>query len=186
MSKLSVFNAVSIDGYFTDANGDMSWAHRDDDEWNAFAGDNASGGAVLLFGRKTYEMMVKHWPTAGGKQDNPAVAEGMNRLRKVVFSRSLDKVEWANTEIVKSDIVQAVRELKQGKGPDLVILGSGTIVSQLSDARLVDQYQIVLTPIVLGAGRTMFESQKRRLDLELKNSRTFKNGNVVLWYEPRS
>ncbi|HXU80759.1 MAG TPA: dihydrofolate reductase family protein [Polyangia bacterium] len=184
MRTLTVFNSVSIDGYFTDDKGDMSWAHRSDPEWMAFSSENAGGGGELLFGRVTYELMRSHWPTAQAAKDAPKVAEGMNRLPKVVFSRTLEKADWQNTRVVKGDLVAAVRRLKEEEGPPLVLMGSGTIVSQLTRARLVDEYQVVLVPIVVGRGRTMFEGIEGKVNLKLKKSRPFKNGNVVLWYEP--
>ena len=184
MRKLTVFNQVSLDGYFTDAHGDMSWAHRSDPEWDAFAQSNATGGGTLLFGRITYEQMASFWPTAQAKQMMPVVADAMNTLPKVVFSRTLNKATWANTALVRTDLVEAVRGLKQAAGSDLVILGSGTIVSQLAQAGLVDVFQVVLNPLVLGQGRTMFEGVDHRLPLKLTDTRRFTNGNVVLSYEP--
>jgi dihydrofolate reductase len=182
--RLHVFNNVSLDGFFVDAGGDMSWAHRQDDEWNAFASSNASGDGELLFGRVTYEMMAAFWPTPQAAQMLPDVAAGMNAMHKFVCSRTLDTVAWQNTTLLKGDLATEVRQLKRQPGPDIVILGSGSIVSQLTEARLIDEYQIVLNPIVLGAGRTLFESVGERLRLELKKTRSFANGNVVLWYEP--
>jgi len=186
MRKLVVFNNVSLDGYFVDDRGDMSWAHQRDAEWGAFVSENASGGGVLVFGRVTYDLMAGYWPTAAALEANPVVAEHMNNLPKIVFSRTLDRASWKNTRLIKGDIVSAMKELKQEPGPDMVILGSGSIVSQLTDARLIDEYQVVLCAAVLGGGRTMFEGVKQKLDLTLKKSRTFGNGNVVLWYEPRA
>jgi len=183
MPRLSVFNSVSLDGYFTDAHGDMSWAHRQDDEWNAFAAENAGGGGVLLFGRITFELMAAFWPTPAAFDSMPIVAQRMSALRKVVFSSTLPQPSWEHTEVVPGEIVDAVRRMKAEPGPDLVILGSGTIVSQLTDARLIDEYQVVVTPVVLGSGRTMFDGVREPMDLRLTGSRTFGNGNVVLWYE---
>jgi dihydrofolate reductase len=181
--KLIVFNQVSLDGYFVDAAGDMSWAHKNDPEWNAFASENASGGGELVFGRITYEMMASFWPTPQATQIMPAVAKGMNQSPKIVFSRTLDRASWNNTRLIKGDIVAQMRELKKETGPGMVILGSGSIVSQLAQAGLIDEYQIVTNPIVLGGGRTMFAGVKQKLQLKLANSRTFKNGNVLLHYE---
>lgn len=84
---------VSLDGYFVNGNGDMSWAHKpsDDAEWNAFVAENASGGGDLVFGRITYELMTNYWPTPLAAKNAPVVAERMNNLHKVVFSRTLDK-----------------------------------------------------------------------------------------------
>jgi dihydrofolate reductase len=189
MAKILVFNSVSLDGYFTDANNDMSWAHADpnDAEWNAFVGENASGGAAgggaMLYGRITYEQMASFWPTPQAMKMMPEVAKAMNEMTKIVFSRSMKKAEWINTKLVKGDLVTEVRKLKKGD-QDLVIMGSGTIVSQLTQAHLIDDYQLVVVPIVLGKGRTMFEGVKDRLTLKRTKTRNFKNGNVVLSYEP--
>jgi len=184
MPRLIMFNSVSLDGYFTSATGDMSWAHRYDPEWSAFVGGNASGDAALAFGRKTYDLMASYWPTPLAAKNNPGVAEAMNRFPKVVFSRTLDKAEWNNTKLVKGDLATEVRKMKREPGKDMVIMGSGSIVSQLAEHGLIDEYQIVLTPVALGAGRTLFEGQNKKLDLKLMKTRTFGNGNVVLWYEP--
>lgn len=186
MRQLSVFNSISLDGYFTDKKGDMSWAHRgDDEEWNAFASGNASGGGVLAFGRVTYDLMAGYWPTRKAQETLPAVAKGMNEAEKIVFSRTLEKASWQNTRIIKGDIAAGMRKLKKGPGPDMVILGSGTIVSQFTEAGLIDAYQVVVIPLVLGGGRTMFEGVKRTVELKLRKSRAFRNGNVVLWYDAR-
>ena len=184
MRKLTVFNAISLDGYFTDAKGDMSWAHKQDAEWKAFAADNASGGGALVFGRITYEMMAAFWPTPAAFEANAVVAEKMNNLPKIVFSTTLEKSMWNNTTLVKGDIAAEMRRLKNDAGPDMVILGSGTIVTQLAEARLIDGYQVVLNPIVLGSGRTMFDGVHDRQGLRLTQTRPFSNGNVVLSYEP--
>jgi dihydrofolate reductase len=183
MRKVHVFDNVSLDGFFTDAHGDMSWAHKHDEEWNAFASGNASGSAELLFGRVTYEMMAAFWPTPEAAQMLPQVAEGMNALPKTLFSRTLESVTWRNTTLLKGDLVREMTRLKQQRGPGFVILGSGTIVSQLTQARLIDEYQIVVNPIVLGKGRTLFETVQDQVNLRLTKTRSFKNGNVVMWYE---
>lgn len=183
MANVMVFNAVTLDGYFTDANGDMSWAHKDDPEWKQFSAGNASGESTLLFGRVTYEMMASFWPTPQAKQSFPEVAESMNRHQKVVFSRTLDKVSWKNTRLIKRDLPGEVRKLKEESDNAIVILGSGTIVAQLTQEGPIDEYQFVVNPVVLGKGRTMFDGVKRKVDLKLTNERRFKNGNVLLTYE---
>src|SRR5436190_9248124 len=97
MRKLMVFNSTTLDGYFTDQHGDMSWAHKRDPEWNHFVAQNAKSGGELLFGRKTYELMVSFWPTPMATQQFPEVARQMNELPKVVFSRHLEQASWNNT-----------------------------------------------------------------------------------------
>jgi dihydrofolate reductase len=184
MRRLTVFNLVSLDGYFVDASGDMSWAHKQDPEWLEFAAGNASGGGELVFGRVTYDLMSSYWPTPMAAKNAPVVAERMNSLPKVVFSRTMNQATWNNTRLIQGDLAAEVRKLKNEAGQDMVILGSGTIVSQLAEAGLIDQYQIVVNAIVLGKGRTMFEGGRKRLKLKLTKTRAFGNGNVLLCYRP--
>ncbi len=182
MRKLLVFNQVSLDGYIADAHGDMQWAHKDDPEFRQYVANNASGDAVLLFGRVTYQQMASFWPTPMAAQSMPIVAKRMNEASKVVFSRTLDSAPWHNTQLIKTDLASAVRKLKSEPGPGLVLMGSGSIVSQLAQQGLVDEYQMVVNPIVLGSGKSMFEGVKNSFNLRLENTRRFENGNVVLSY----
>jgi len=184
--RLIVFNHVSVDGYFADLKGEMSFVHKDrnDTEWSAFVADNAVGGGVLLFGRVTYDLMRSYWATPLALANDPIVAERMNGLPKVVFSRRLDAATWANTRLVKGDPAAEVRRMKREPGSDMAILGSGTIVSQLAATGLIDEFQLVVSPVVLGGGRTMFDGVMERLALRLTRTRAFANGNVLLCYQP--
>ena len=188
MRKLSVFNQVSADGFFVDRHGDMSWAKEgNDEEFNSFTSDNARGGGVLLFGRVTYDLMASFWPTPMAAQSMPVVADRMNDLPKIVFSRTMTKASWNNTTIVKGDLAEEVWRLKAEPGPGMVIMGSGKIISQLAPVPdLIDEYQFVVIPVVLGAGRSLFEGLEQAVKLKLTSSRTFKNGKVFLRYEPRA
>ncbi|HEV7682177.1 MAG TPA: dihydrofolate reductase family protein [Pyrinomonadaceae bacterium] len=184
MRKLLVFNSVTVDGYFTDKHNDMSWAHaQDDPEWNEFVAGNAKSGGEMIFGRVTYQMMESFWPTPAAANAFPEVAEGMNKSPKVVFSKTLDKVNWNNTRLLKGDLVEEVKKLKEESGDQLVLMGSGSIVAQLAPAGLIDEYQMVVNPLILGDGRTMFEGVKEKIRLTLTDSRAFKNGNVLLSYQ---
>lgn len=186
MRKLVVFNQISLDGYIMDANGDMSWAKEgNDDEFNAFTSENAKGGGVLLFGRVTYDLMAGFWTTPQAFAALPIVAERMNSLPKVVFSRTMDKAEWDNTQVVRSEIVAAIRSMKAEPGPGMALMGSGTIVSQLANTDVIDEYQVVVNPLILGAGRTMFEHIKDRINLDLVSFKKFRNGKIYLNYTPK-
>jgi len=184
MPKLMVFNSMSLDGFIADSQGDMSWAYKQDDEWNSFVAGNASGRGVLLFGRKTYDMMAGYWPTPVAAQNSPVVAKRMNELQKIVFSRTMEKALWQNSTLLRGDPAEEVKGLKQQPGPDLVILGSASIVAQLSAARLIDEYQIALSPVLLGEGKSMFAQIGERLALKLASTRSFRNGNLFLIYHP--
>ncbi|MGC1456405.1 MAG: dihydrofolate reductase family protein [Nitrospirota bacterium] len=181
MSKLTVFNLVTLDGYFTGMGGDISW-HNVDQEFQELAKDASNSGNTLLFGRVTYELMASYWPTPEAIKNDPIVARGMNSATKIVFSRTLNTVGWSNTRLVKNGMLSEIQRLKKDSGKDLIVLGSGSIVSQLAEERLIDEYQILLNPVVIGKGRTMFEDVKDRFSLKLTKSRVFGNGNVLLHY----
>jgi dihydrofolate reductase len=180
MRKLRVFESISIDGYFTDVNGDISWAHagREDAEFADWVGGNASKGGALLFGRKTYQMMEAFWPTPIAAQQMPVVAKGMNAATKYVASRTIQPT-WSNTHLLKGDLVTAVRELKSSEGPGITVLGSGSVTAALGEVGLVDEYQFVIIPLALGSGRTVFT---RGCQLRLIDQRAFRCGNVVVTY----
>lgn len=186
MRKLISFTQITLDGFFANADGGLDWAHKPatDTEFNAFVADNAKGGGELLFGRVTYQLLESFWPTPAAKQMDPVVAERMNALPKTVFSNTLDSASWTNTTLVKGDLLSAVRKLKAAEGKDLAILGSGSIVAQLAQARLIDEVQLVLNPLVIGNGKKLFTDVERGFSLALKRTRTFGNGCVLLCYEP--
>jgi len=183
MRKLLVFNLMTLDGYFAGQDGDISW-HNVDEEFQELAIQASNSGNTLLFGRITYELMKSYWPTPEAIKNDPLVAAGMNKAEKIVFSRTLEKVDWNNTRLVKDDMLAEVRKLKQLQGKDLTVLGSGSIVSQLAQNDLIDEYDFLLNPVVIGRGKTMFEGMQQRLRLHLVKWRTFGNGNVLLYYEP--
>ena len=183
MRRIHVFNLITLDGYFAGEGGDISW-HHVDEEFQEYANENANSGNTLLFGRVTYQLMAGYWPTPEALKNDPVVARGMNAAPKIVFSRTLDTVDWNNTRLVKGDLVTEVRKMKQQPGKDMTVLGSGSIVSQLAQEGLIDEYEIMLNPVALGKGKTMFEGVKDRIALKLRKTRTFRNGNVLLSYEP--
>ncbi len=184
MARVIAFNSMSLDGYFCGEGGDISWAHSKDPEWDLFVEGNAKGGGVLLFGRVTYDLMAAFWPTPIAAQMMPVVAERMNCLPKIVFSRNMVEPAWNNTKVAK-DAVAEVRRLRQGDGAGMAIMGSGSIISQLAREGLIDEYQVVVRPVILGKGRTMFEGIPERLPLKQIRTRNFANGNTLLCYEPQ-
>jgi dihydrofolate reductase len=183
MRKLFVFNLVTLDGYFEGPNREIDW-HNVDAEFNEYAIDMLNSVDTLLFGRVTYELMASYWPTPDAIKNDPIVAEKMNTLPKIVFSKTLDKAEWNNTSLVKDVIPKEIEKMKQVPGKDIVILGSGSIMSEFAQRGLIDEYRIMVNPIVLGDGKPLFKGIKDRLNLKLTKTRTFGNGNVLLYYQP--
>jgi dihydrofolate reductase len=109
MRKLAAFSNVTLDGYCADKNGDIGWAKGNmDPEFHAFVAENAKSGGLLLLGRITYDLMASYWPTPHAVENDSVVAERMNNLPKVVFSRTLAKASWSNTKLVKSDVAAEV------------------------------------------------------------------------------
>lgn len=181
MRKLTVFNFISLNGYFKGANGDISWAHNRPE--NEYGAEMLKAGNTLLFGRVTYELMVQFWPTPEAMKSAPEIAEGMNNAEKIVFSRTLEKVEWNNARLMKDNIVDEITKLKQTPGNNMTLLGSGSIVTQFADAGLIDEFQILVHPVALSEGTPILKDIKDTLELKLINSRAFDSGNVLLVYQ---
>jgi len=184
MRKLSAFSFITLNGFTHRSDGDISW-HRHGEEENSHASESLKPGNVLLFGRVTYEMMASYWPTPMAVENDPLVAAGMNRAMKIVFSTTMKSAGWENTRIISSDLVEAVKVMKNQPGPDMTILGSGSILSQLAGHGLIDEYQIMVDPVAIGSGVSLFNGIGQNLELELTGVRSFKSGVVMLGYKPR-
>ena len=183
MRRVASFTFVTLNGCFEAPGGDISWNSHSDEE-NDYAKEGSQSGSILLFGRKTYELMIRYWPTPLALQQNPVVADGMNRAEKIVFSRTLQKAEWNNARIMGDDIVAQIARMKNEPGQPMTILGSGSIVNQFAERGLIDEFQFLINPIVIGDGTPLFKNLKRRLSLKLTKSRVFKSGALLLCYEP--
>lgn len=185
MRKLTVFNFMTLDGYFEGPEkGDLSW-HRHGAEESDFAIHMLKTGNTLLFGRITYDHMAGYWPTPMALQQAPELAAGMNNADKIVFSRTLEKASWKNTRLIKSDIVETIRKMKNTSGHDMTLLGSGSILTQFAAAGLFDAYEFMIDPVALGKGSSIFKGMTTQLDLELVQAKTFKSGTVLLQYQSR-
>jgi dihydrofolate reductase len=183
MRKVIVSEMVTLDGFFAGPNGEIDW-HIVGPEFNDYAEELLNRVDTLLFGRVTYQLMADYWPTPMALHDDPIIAAKMNSTPKVVFSRTLDKVEWQNSRLVKGNMAQEVSKLKQQPGKDMVIYGSGTLVSALTQVGLIDEYLIIVNPVVLGSGRTLFQGLKDRRSLKLVQTRAIGSGDVMLEYAP--
>jgi dihydrofolate reductase len=183
MIKVILFNLVSLDGFFEGENHSLDW-HNVDEEFNVFANEQLDSAGMLLFGRVTYEMMAEFWPSASAIRDDPSTAAYMNRLPKIVFSRTLKSAAWQNTRLVKDNIVEEVRRLKEESGKDLYIFGSSNLSVTLVQNGLIDEFRLLVNPLVLGKGKPLFKGIQEKLALELIRTKTFRSGNVLLVYQP--
>lgn len=183
MRKLTAYNFLTINGFFKGPNEDTSW-HKHGEEEAKYSEKALKQDNILLFGRKTYEMMASFWPTPQAKELFPKVAEGMNKAEKIVFSETPFEPMWQNTQVICGDILEKTRKLKASPGKDITILGSGSIINLLTDHGLIDEYQFMIDPVALPEGTPVFNGIKRKLELRLTGSKVFASGVVLLSYRP--
>jgi dihydrofolate reductase len=183
MRKIILFQNITVDNFMAGPNGELDWANHDDEVAQASQEDQ-DPVELFLFGRVTYEMMASFWPTPAGQSANPLFANILNNTPKIVFSRTLKQADWQQTEIMRELNKENILKLKQQPGKYMMIFGSGTIVSQLTNLGLIDEYQLLVNPIILGRGLPLFKDIHNRLDLKLVDAKSFKKGVVLLRYQP--
>lgn len=183
MRKIIMFNMVSLDGLFEGPDGNIDW-HMVDEEFNTFSVDQLNTAGGLIFGRRTYELMASYWPTPAAAESDPEVAEKMNTLPKYVVTRTLNNVSWANSYLIKGDAAGELQKLKRMPGNDLFLFGSAELASTLIRQNMIDEYRIIVNPVILGQGRPLFSNIPDMVALRLCSTRTFGNGNTLLIYQP--
>ena len=172
---------MSVDGFFAGPNGELDWF-----VWDDVLKDYSIGTLTtvdtLLFGRVTYELMAGYWPTA--TEEDPDIKKAMNNLSKIVFSRSLENVNWNNSRLVREVMPEEIMKMKHQPGKNMVIYGSGSLVSFFAQQGLIDEYRFIINPVVLGSGKPLFKGINNRMKLKLLNSKKLGSGNVLLSYQP--
>lgn len=185
MRKIIVSNLISLDGYFEGINQDISWFNVGEDFFE-YARNLLNEVDTILYGRTTYEQMAAYWP--GAENQDAVIKEKMNSLKKIVFSNTMGKAEWNNTTInhtivIKRKIEDEIKRLKQQQGGNMVIFGSGTLVSELTQSRLIDEYRLIVCPVILGNGNPLFKSLNERYNLKLISVKQLNSGAVILTYQ---
>jgi dihydrofolate reductase len=175
---------VTLDGYFEGSNESIEW-HNVDDEFNQFAIKQLEEADMLLFGRVTYELMAGYWPSPAAATDDPKVAYKMNTISKIVFSKTMVTANWENTRLIKENIQEEVTLLKKQPGKDIYIFGSADLASTLREMNLIDEYRIMVNPLVIGRGKPLFANINQILNLRLLDIKRFDSGNVLLYYESK-
>ena len=183
MARLFSFNMVTLNGFFE---GPTPWSidwHQTDEEFAAFAVEQLQTIGTLLFGRRTYAGMAEYWPGQEASESDPETAAAMNGIPKVVFSPTLERADWNNTRLVRDGLAEEINRLKQESSKDLGLFGSANLMASLMRLNLVDEHRVMVNPVLLPAGRPLFQDLDAVQTLKLRASRTFKNGNVLLTYE---
>ncbi len=178
MRKVIVSNVASLDGFFETPTKTLDFVVLDE-EFFDYAKAMLRCADTLLFGRATYQHMASYWPTAPADE----IADQMNNLPKLVFSRTLQTVAWNNSRLAKANLQEEVSNLKKQPGQDLVVLGSATVASSLLQAGLVDEYRVILQPVLIAKGNALFKDITERIQLKLINARAFGSGVVLLSYQ---
>ena len=181
MRKLIFQMVISLDGYFEGPNHEIDW-HNVDAEFNDYAIDLLNKLDILIFGRKTYELMASYWPSPDALKNDPIVAGKMNSLAKIVYSKSLKNAGWNNTRLIQTGLEEEIMKLKNQTGKDIAIFGSSDLTVTLMNKNLIDEYRIFMAPVVIGHGKPLFQGLNKRMKLKLINSKQFKSGNMLLTY----
>ena len=177
MRRIIVQNNVTLDGFFEGPNHEIDWFMFDQEAFQHSV-KLLNSVDTILFGRPTYQMMAAYWPAAAPD----AIADKMNSLPKIVFSSTLQRVDWNNSRLVKGNVAEEVAKLKGQPGGDMVVLGSATLASSLLQSGLIDEYRVHLTPVLIGSGKPLFKGITETLRLKLIGTRSFASGVVELSY----
>ena len=183
MRTVASFIFTSLDGFYEGPKGELDWSNVDA-EFDDFAVRQLDEADTLGFGRATYEHMAAHWPTEQAQANDPAITSRMNDKEKLVFSTTLTEASWSGTTVVRGEATEHIPGIKAGAGNELLVLGSAHLTANLAQAGLLDELRIMVCPIVLGQGRSLFENLTGRVPLTLLRVRQFDSGNLVLTYRP--
>ncbi len=181
MRRIFLFINVSVDGYFEGPGHDLSWSHGD---YEAFSQERSEQVDTILLGHRTYELMEAFWPTPQAAQSAPVIAKFMNDRDKVVASHQPFEPHWQKVTVISGDVVAQIRRLKEGPGKDIILMGSNNLAVSLMPAGLIDEFQILVNPVALAAGTSLFSGLPGPAGLRLTGTHPHASGSVLLTYEP--
>jgi len=183
VSTLASFIITSLDGFHEGPNGEFDWPIVDE-EFRDFALRQLDAADTLGFGRATYDHMAAYWPTDQAEANDPAIASRMNSKPKLVFSTALEHADWSNTTVMEGAAVERIEAVKAAGGGELLVIGSAHLTASFVAAGVLDELRIMIAPIVIGQGRSLFEDLKGRVGLSLAHVRQFDSGSLLLTYHP--
>jgi dihydrofolate reductase len=189
MRKVKLQMQLSLDGLVSGAEGQMDWLVPDwDDTLKNYIAELTNSADTFLMGRATGEAMAVYWPTVPGnpesKEEEKWMAEKLNRFPKIVFSRTVTRINWTNTRVA-NDIVEEVKELKREPGKDIIIFGGASIVSSFIRQNLIDEYHLFINPVIIGRGKPIFKDVNEAMNLEMVKLTQSCTGIVILHYIPK-
>jgi dihydrofolate reductase len=186
--KIIVSERVTLDGFIAGLQGEMDWMEEFFDEALAnYESELQKTVDTTLFGRVTYQGFESYWPMVALDPASPKglaeYAQQLNAMRKIVFSKTLSRAEWNNSELVHEIDLEEIIKMKQEPGRDIVIYGSASIVQRLTNLGLIDRYQLLVFPVVLGSGKPLFQDILHKVKLSLVSAKTLPSGVVELFYQ---
>jgi dihydrofolate reductase len=189
MRKIVLTEWVTLDGYTSGPSNDMNFVGESfNDEMGKYEDDIVGTADTLVLGRVTYDSFAGSWPYVPDKPDadegEKAYARKLNAMKKIVFSKTLEKAEWSGSTLVRDINPDEIRKWKQEDGKDMLIYGSASIVQQLTNLGLIDEYQILVHPVLQGGGKALFEGVNDKHRLKLVSAQPFSSGVVLLTYQP--
>lgn len=182
MRKLIAYEFLTLDGYMAGNEGEeMDFVTQHFlTEMEMDIAQDYENIDTFLFGRKTYESLSQYWPNVTIEKE--PLADFMNGMRKIVFSSTIDDLKWNNSALSTQNLIEEVKALKKEQGKDVMIIGSASVVQKLTEMKLIDEYKILLFPVVLGAGKPLFKGNENALNLKLTHSKKYSNGVLSLTY----
>lgn len=177
---------VSLDGYFEGLGHDLSWHNAKNEEFKRLQAKHAVESDAILMGRTTYELMASFWPTPMAKEMDAETAKFMNETRKFVVSHAAFEPGWQNVSVLHGDVSAQIRKLKEKPGQEIALLGSNKLCVSLMADGLVDEFRIMVNPVVLGDGTSLFAGLTQRPHFILIKTRKYASGNVLLTYRPKA
>lgn len=190
MRKIITTTWITLDGFIAGPNNEMDFVGEAFDEaMGKYEFDLVSAADTLILGRVTYESFAGSWPYVpekpGADPGEVAYAQALNAMHKIVFSKTLSGVTWNNSRLEREIIPANIEKLKQEPGSDILIYGSASIVQELTRHGLIDEYQLLIHPCILGSGKPLFKDISQRVNVKLVNTEARSSGVVVLTYQPR-
>ena len=181
MAKLVVFNLISVDGFFESSDHALDWFNVDD-EFNEFALHQLKSVGAIFFGRKTYDGMFEYWTSEMAMQSDFEMYTLMNDTKKYVFSKTIKPLKWKNSELISKDLISRVSEIKRSHSKDIIVFGSGHLISSLLELGLIDEFRLMVVPVLLGKGKPLFQDLSNTIKLKSVEKKQFNSGNMLLTY----
>ncbi len=182
MRKIIVLSYLSLDG-FTGSNSDANWIVWDDSV-NEYYKETQRTTDTVLFGHASFDALKNYWSTPKASAEDPEMIEYINQTKKIVFSKTLKKADWNNSTVLPEIVPGEIAAMKKESGKDILIIGSGSVVSQMENAGLIDEYRFIIIPVALGDGKPYFQKLDDKLNLKLLETKSFACGNMLLRYQP--